>query len=172
MALLTLLLGKLNWDHKLKSRIIIWILLYACTLVAAGGAIWFVGALNANKWIVPSIAPPPWLFGPVWALLYVLIATSGYRISYLRSSDLKSIALGLWALQMCLNTLWTPVFFGAFDLQGALGIILALWLTITAYVIISFKIDRASSYLFAPYWAWVTFATVLNFAYIPVNTST
>jgi tryptophan-rich sensory protein len=127
---------------------------------------------NANKWIVPSIAPPPWLFGPVWALLYVLIATSGYRISYLKSSDLKSIALGLWALQMCLNTLWTPVFFGAFDLQGALGIILALWLTITAYVIVSFKIDRASSYLFAPYWAWVTFATVLNFAYILVNTST
>ena len=156
----------------MKIRVTIWVLFYACTLVAAGGAIWFVGDLNANRWIVPSIAPPAWLFGPVWTILYLLIATSGYRISYLKSSDLKSIALGLWALQMCLNTLWTPVFFGAFDLQGALGIIVALWLTIGAYVIISFKIDRASSYMFVPYWAWVTFATLLNFSYLLMNPST
>ena len=168
---LTLLLSNLQWDKKLTNRIIIWVLFYACTLVAAGGAIWFVGDLNANKWVVPSIAPPTWLFGPVWTLLYVLIATSGYRISYLKSSNLKGITLGLWALQMCLNTLWTPVFFGAFDLQGAFGIIVALWLTIGAYVIVTFKIDRTSSYLFAPYWVWVSFATLLNFAYIIANPS-
>ena len=155
----------------MKSRIIVWILFYACTLVAAGGAIWFVGDLNANKWIVPTIAPPAWLFGPVWTILYLLIATSGYRISSLKSSNLKNIALGLWALQMCLNTLWTPVFFGAFDLQGALGIIVILWLTIVSYIVVSFKIDRASSYLFMPYWLWVSFATALNFSYILVNPS-
>ena len=155
----------------MKSRIIVWVLFYACTLVAAGGAIWFVGDLNANKWIVPTIAPPAWLFGPVWTILYLLIATSGYRISSLKSSNLKNIALGLWALQMCLNTLWTPVFFGAFDLQGALGIIVILWLTILSYIVVSFKIDRASSYLFMPYWLWVSFATALNFSYILVNPS-
>ena len=155
----------------MKSRLIVWVLFYACTLVAAGGAIWFVGDLNANKWIVPTIAPPAWLFGPVWTILYLLIATSGYRISSLKSSNLKNIALGLWALQMCLNTLWTPVFFGAFDLQGALGIIVILWLTIVSYIVVSFKIDRASSYLFMPYWVWVSFATALNFSYILVNPS-
>ena len=155
----------------MKSRIIVWVLFYASTLVAAGGAIWFVGDLNANKWIVPTIAPPAWLFGPVWTILYLLIATSGYRISSLKSSNLKNIALGLWALQMCLNTLWTPVFFGAFDLQGALGIIVILWLTIVSYIVVSFKIDRASSYLFMPYWVWVSFATALNFSYILVNQS-
>ena len=155
----------------MKSRIIVWVLFNASTLVAAGGAIWFVGDLNANKWIVPTIAPPAWLFGPVWTILYLLIATSGYRISSLKSSNLKNIALGLWALQMCLNTLWTPVFFGAFDLQGALGIIVILWLTIVSYIVVSFKIDRASSYLFMPYWVWVSFATALNFSYILVNPS-
>ena len=155
----------------MKSRIIVWVLFYASTLVAASGAIWFVGDLNANKWIVPTIAPPAWLFGPVWTILYLLIATSGYRISSLKSSNLKNIALGLWALQMCLNTLWTPVFFGAFDLQGALGIIVILWLTIVSYIVVSFKIDRASSYLFMPYWGWVSFATALNFSYILVNPS-
>ena len=155
----------------MRNHIIIWILFYACTLVAAGGALWFVGDLNANKWVAPSIAPPAWLFGPVWTTLYLLIATSGYRTSYLKSSDLKSIALGLWALQMCLNTLWTPVFFGAFDLKGAFAIIVMLWLTITAYILVSFRIDKASSYLFMPYWAWVSFATALNFAYILANPS-
>ena len=153
----------------MKSRIIVWVLFYASTLVAAGGAIWFAGDLNANKWIVTTIAPPAWLFGPVWTILYLLIATSGYRISSLKSSNLKNIALGLWALQMCLNTLWTPVFFGAFDLQGALGIIVILWLTILSYIVVSFKIDRASSYLFMPYWVWVSFATALNFSYILLN---
>ena len=69
----------------MKSRIIVWVLFYASTLVAASGAIWFVGDLNANKWIVPTIAPPAWLFGPVWTILYLLIATSGYRISSLKS---------------------------------------------------------------------------------------
>ena len=83
----------------MKNRVIIWVLFYASTLVAAGGAIWVSGNLNANQWIVPKIVPPTWLFGPVWTLLYVLIATSGYRISYLKSSNLKGIALGLWALK-------------------------------------------------------------------------
>ena len=153
----------------MKSRIIIWGVFYACTLVAAGGAIWFVGDLNANKWNSPSLAPPAWLFGPVWTTLYLLIATSAYRLSYQKNSDLKTIALGLWAFQMCLNTLWTPVFFGAFDLKGAFAIIVILWLTIAAYIVISFRIDRLASYLFLPYWAWVGFAAALNFAYILVN---
>ena len=153
----------------MKSRIIIWGAFYAYTLVAAGGAIWFVGDLNANKWNAPSIAPPVWLFGPVWTTLYLLIATSAYRLSYQKNCDLKSIALGLWAFQMCLNTLWTPVFFGAFDLKGAFAIIVILWLTIAAYIVISFRIDRLASYLFFPYWAWVGFAAALNYGYILAN---
>ena len=153
----------------MRSRVIIWVMFYACTLVAAGGAIWFVVDLNANKWIAPSFAPPAWLFGPVWTTLYLLIATSAYRLSYRKNCDSKSIALGLWALQMCLNTLWTPVFFGAFDLKGAFAIIVILWLTITAYIVISFRIDRLASYLFLPYWAWVGFAAALNYGYILAN---
>ncbi len=153
----------------MRSRIIIWVVFYTCTLVAAGGAIWFVGDLNANKWIAPAIAPPAWLFGPVWTTLYLLIASSAYRLSYRQNCDLKRIALGLWALQMCLNTLWTPVFFGAFDLKGAFAVIVILWLTITAYIVICFRIDRISSYLFLPYWAWVSFAAALNYAYILAN---
>jgi benzodiazapine receptor len=153
----------------LKVRMIAWGLFYACTLVAAAGAYWFVGDLNANSWVAPSIAPPAWVFGPVWTILYIMIATSGYRIIYAERRDLKGIAFGLWGLQMCLNTLWTPVFFGAFDLQGALIVIIALWLTIGAYCCVSFFIDRKASYLFVPYWAWVTFVSILNYNYMILN---
>ena len=52
-------------EAHLKIRIITWLLFYACTLVAAAGAFWFVGDLNANSWIAPSIAPPAWIFEPV-----------------------------------------------------------------------------------------------------------
>ena len=156
-------------EAHLKIRIITWLLFYACTLVAAAGAFWFVGDLNANSWIAPSIAPPAWIFGPVWTILYLMIATSGYRIFHAKYSTIKGIALGLWALQMCLNTLWTPVFFGAFDLQGALIVIFALWLTIGAFCGVGLLIDRKASYLFFPYWAWVTFATILNYRYMVLN---
>ena len=98
-----------------------------------------------------------------------MITTSGYRIFHAKHSTIKGIALGLWALQMCLNTLWTPVFFGAFDLQGALIVIFALWLTIGAFCGVGLLIDRKASYLFFPYWAWVTFATILNYRYMVLN---
>ena len=70
---------------------------------------------------------------------------------------------------MCLNTLLTPVFFGAFDLTGAFTIIVILWSSITAFIVVSFRIDKISGYLFMPYLAWVSFATMLNYAYIQVN---
>jgi benzodiazapine receptor len=77
--------------------------------------------------------------------------------------------LAVWSLQMGLNTLWTPVFFGAFDLWGAFYIILALWCAIAAFTALAWRIDRIAAALFVPYWAWVSFATVLNYAYITVN---
>ncbi len=153
----------------MASKILTWILFYSCTAVAAGGSFWFVGTLNPNNLIQPAIAPPAWLFAPVWTTLYLMIATSGFFLAVAEDHQLKPVALGLWGLQMCLNTLWTPVFFGAFDLWGAFYIICALWLSITAYVAVSFVVERKAGYLFLPYWAWVSFASVLNYGYIVVN---
>ena len=150
-------------------NILTWLLLYAATFVAASGAVWFAGDLNANGWIMPSIAPPSWLFPPVWTILYILIATSAYRIIIAEPHYLKGVTSALWALQLCLNTLWTPVFFGAYDLLGALVIILFLWITILCYTLSSYKIDKIAAYLFIPYLVWVSFAAVLNFEYLRIN---
>lgn len=150
-------------------NIFTWLILYACTFVAASGAVWFAGDLNANGWVMPNIAPPAWLFAPVWTILYVFIATSAYRIIISEAHYLKGIAYALWTLQLCLNTLWTPVFFGAYDLIGAMVIITFLWITIFCYSFVSYKIDKIATYLFIPYLAWVSFAALLNFEYLRIN---
>ncbi|NDG45065.1 MAG: tryptophan-rich sensory protein, partial [Gammaproteobacteria bacterium] len=82
---------------------------------------------------------------------------------------LVPIAIALWALQLALNVIWTPVFSGAQNLEGALYYIIALWVSILAYIAISWRVDRWISYLMVPYFLWVSFATVLNYTYWQAN---
>ena len=117
--------------------------------------------LNKPRW-----TPPNWIFPVAWPILYILMSYSGATLANLENSG---SALALWALQIAINTLWTPVFFGAYDLLGALVLILALWIAILCYTVVSFKIDKIAAYLFIPYLAWVSFATILNFEYLRIN---
>ena len=153
-------------------KIVIWIVFYLCVLVAASSALVFPLG-DANVWFVtlnrPSFAPPDWLFAPVWTLLYILIATSAYRLVQTQPHPLIAVGIALWALQLALNVIWTPVFSGAANLQGALYYIIALWVTILFYIGVSWKVDRWASYLMVPYFLWVSFATVLNYAFWQVN---
>lgn len=107
----------------------------------------------------PGFSPPPWVFGPAWTVLYVLIAVAGWR-SWER--DRGGRAMKLWGLQMALNYLWTPVYFGAHQIGAALVVILALLAAILAFIAATWRSDRISAGLFLPYAAWVTFATALN----------
>jgi tryptophan-rich sensory protein len=107
----------------------------------------------------PSFNPPNWLFGPVWTLLYVLIAVAGWRIWQLERS---SVVMKLWWLQLLLNFLWSPVFFGLEQIGPALVVILMLLGVILAFIAYAWKLDRLSTWLFVPYAAWVAFASLLN----------
>jgi tryptophan-rich sensory protein len=120
-------------------------------VTAPGG--WYAGL---NK---PAFNPPPWLFGPVWTVLYVLIAIAGWRIWH---SDRNGRAMQLWWAQLALNFLWSPVFFGAHQIGLALGIILILLATILGFIATAWRLDRWAAWLFVPYAAWVGFASLLN----------
>jgi len=72
-------------------------------------------------------------------------------------------------LQIALNTLWTPVFFGAKNLGGAMFYIGLLWVTICLLIWVTRQVDRFSAILLLPYLAWVSFAGVLNFAFWSLN---
>jgi len=154
------------------NKIAVWVIFYLCVSVAASSG--FVFPLgDANEWFAalnrPDIAPPNWVFGPVWTILYLLIATSAYRLTQRPAHPLVPIAIALWALQLALNVIWTPVFSGAQNLGGALYYIIALWVSILAYIAISWRVDRWISYLMVPYFLWVSFATVLNYTYWQAN---
>ena len=149
-------------------KIMVWLVLMLCVLQVASSAGFVFPLGDANPWYAtltdPSFAPPSWVFGLVCTTLYILIATSAYRVvATLDHSWNKWIplAVGLWALQ--LSDLGAAGFAGAQNLEVALYYIVMLWVSIAAYIFVSWKVDRIASLIMVPYLAWVSFATVLNY---------
>jgi translocator protein len=114
----------------------------------------------------PAFNPPAWVFGPVWTVLYVLIAIAGWRTW---RATRGSTAMALWIAQMVLNWLWSPVFFGAEAPSTALAIVVAMLAAIVAFIVHVWRNDRLAAWLFVPYAAWVAFATVLNGSIVVMN---
>ena len=114
----------------------------------------------------PSWNPPNAVFGPVWTLLYIMIAIGGWL---LWQNGRPRVALTLWGAQMILNALWSWLFFGLKNPGLAFADIIALWIAILALTITSWKTSRAASAMFVPYLLWVSFAAALNFAIWRLN---
>lgn len=139
-------------------------LLLFLALVLGGGLIigtvttpgaWYEGL---NK---PVFGPPNWIFAPVWTALYVMIAIAGWRVwEQCRNTP----AMKLWWAQLALNFAWSPIFFSAHRIAIALGVIVLLLIMINAFIVVTWRRDKSASLLFAPYDAWVAFASVLNAA--------
>ncbi|MEU3456379.1 TspO/MBR family protein [Micromonospora sp. NPDC006766] len=107
----------------------------------------------------PSWAPPPWLFGPVWTVLYAQIAVAGW-LAWRQSG--WGPALWSWVAQLALNAVWTPLFFGAGRRGLAFVDIVLLWLAIGFTEARFRRLSRPAALLMLPYWAWVSFAAALN----------
>ena len=116
--------------------------------------------------VKPSFNPPNWLFGPVWTLLYVLIAVAGWR-TFRRDS--AASAKTLWVIQLVLNFLWSPTFFTLHSVGLALVVVLAMLASIVAFIAVTWRDDRQSALLLLPYAAWVSFASLLNAAIFVLN---
>ena len=106
----------------------------------------------------PSFNPPNWIFAPVWTLLYslmgIVFGTAWYQ------EDFRGMKL--MGAQFLVNLTWTPVFFGAHELLGALFIILILLFMIGWCISHSFTQNKKAAYMLMPYFGWVSFATILN----------
>lgn len=116
---------------------------------------------------VPSWQPPGWLFGPVWTALYFLMGIAAARIWV--TTKKNDVLRKLFGAQLLLNALWTPVFFGAHNLLGALVIVLAMDSVVVALILRLWHRDRTSSWLLVPYLAWILFATCLNAVILILN---
>jgi len=111
----------------------------------------------------PSWNPPGWLFGPVWSLLYIGMAVAAWLVWREGGWAAQKKPLSLYAVQLTLNALWTPLFFRFHRPDLALINIMLLWCLIVATGIAFYRVRKGAGGLFVPYGLWVSFATVLNF---------
>ncbi|MCC6563943.1 tryptophan-rich sensory protein [Candidatus Uhrbacteria bacterium] len=121
--------------------------------------------------VKPTWSPPAWVFGPVWTTLYVLMGVSAWMIwqKGWKRKDVK-MALRVFAAQLVLNALWSLIFFGWHQLGWAFLEVVLLWVMILVTIVSFAKISRPAAWLLAPYLAWVTLASVLNFTIWQLNT--
>ena len=141
------------------------VFLFACMAAGLTGSLFPPG-----KWYSelkkPVWTPPNWVFPVAWPILYLLMSYSGATLANLESAG---SALALWALQISLNTLWTPVFFGLKNLKLGLIIIFLLLVSVAICTYVFWLYAWISGLLFLPYLAWVVFAAALNAAVFKLN---
>ncbi len=125
---------------------------------------WYLGEL-----VRPSFAPPNWLFGPVWTLLYALMGIALFLVWKMKKSRQRTHAIQVFFLQLFLNAIWTPIFFGLHAVGAAFVVIVMMWAAIVATMIVFYREKKVAAYLLVPYLLWVSFASVLNGAIWVLN---
>lgn len=122
---------------------------------------WYAGLIH------PAIAPPNWLFAPVWTALYILMAVAAWRVW--KAAGLNSPPLKLYGVQLALNFAWSGIFFGLHQIGAALVEVGVLWLAILVTTVLFWRADRIAGLLLLPYLAWTGFAAALNHAFWLLN---
>jgi tryptophan-rich sensory protein len=118
----------------------------------------------------PLFAPPNWLFGPAWTLLYFLMGVAFYLIWQQNTKSKKvQTAQKIFFAQLFLNFIWSPLFFGLKSPLLGLIVIVALWGLILLTIYKFYPLSKWAAYLLIPYLLWVTFATSLNAAILILN---
>lgn len=143
-----------------------------CFLAAGIGAAFT--AVTINTWYStlnkPFFSPPNWVFGPVWILLYFMMAISLYIVWIVKKEKkAKRQGITFFFIQLALNAYWPILFFGFSYPPAALIEIIFLWLAIFSTIRSFLKISRSAGWLLIPYIVWVSFASVLNLAIVILN---
>jgi len=141
------------------------IFLAACFAAGSTG-----GLFPPGKWYdalqKPSWTPPNWLFPVAWTVLYLCMAGAGARVAI---SPENGLAMALWSLQIALNGLWTPVFFGLRRMKLGLIVLSGLWAAVAATMVALWQVDWIAGALFVPYLCWVSVAGALNYSVLRLN---
>ena len=147
-----------------------------CELAGVIGSIFTTPSIGTwyATLVRPSFSPPNWIFAPVWTILFALMGIALFLVwknISSRSDDgrEKKVAIQVFVAQLCLNVMWSIIFFGLHSPGGALILIASLWMTIVATMLSFYKVSKAASFLLLPYFIWVSFAGILNFAIWYIN---
>ena len=151
--------------HKSRSRIVIFILFYACALIAEFGGGYFT-QMSVTTWYVgldkSSLTPPGAAFGIMWTALYLLMSIAAERVHH-RVGRLNCRALRWWAIQLLLGLDWCLVFFGQREIGQGLVIIVATWCAVAITLYFFRRVDKLAAWLMVPLLLWLSLASYLNF---------
>jgi benzodiazapine receptor len=138
-----------------------------CFLAAGvGGAITASAVGSPESWYAglakPPWNPPDWVFGPVWTVLYAMMAVAAWLVWRRAGAGRRLWPMLAFGVQLALNVAWSGLFFGLHRPDLAVLGIALLWAAIAATLALFWPHSRAAALLLAPYLAWVSFAAVLN----------
>ena len=134
----------------------------------------FIGGITTFKFkepwystlVKPSFNPPDWLFGPVWTILYILMAIAIWNV-WIKSKNINLVYL--YFIHLFFNTTWSVVFFGFNQIELALINLIVLILFIVILFLKYKVISKLSAYLMIPYFLWCCFAFLLNLNLMMLN---
>ena len=159
--------GRTSWQDL--GGLIRWLALVLVVAVIGG----MVTRGSVGDWYPqltqPAFAPPNAVFGPVWTILYVMMAYAAWRVWRVHGFRDAPWALGMFLVQLALNLLWSILFFGFQQIGLALVEIVVLWFAILVTLVLFWRLDRIAGALLLPYLAWVGFAGFLNHAFWVLN---
>ncbi|GAA55165.1 Translocator protein [Clonorchis sinensis] len=118
---------------------------------------------------LPNFAPPKWVFGPAWTFLYVSMGTASYLVWRDAAPDEANLPLAVYGFHLLANWAWTPVFFGAHQLKESCAVIAAVLGGAIASAVLFRPINQLASNLMLPYIAWLSYASMVNFATAAMN---
>lgn len=162
-----------TWQRPTRARQAAMLLVFVAVCFAAAGLGASSTATSVNGWYQtlnrPDWNPPDWVFGPVWTVLYLMMAIAAWCVWRSTSWRRSGSALGWWAVQLALNSLWSIVFFGMRRPGWAFAEIVLLWMAIAITIRGFLRHSVAAALLLLPYLLWTTFAAVLNFVVWQMN---
>ncbi|MEF2147428.1 TspO/MBR family protein [Luteimonas sp. FXH3W] len=144
-------------------------LLVSFVTAAIGGAASVRAAPFYAQIVRPDWAPPGYLFGPVWTVLYALMGVAAWLVWRVGGFRAAKTALLLFLVQLALNALWSWLFFGWHRGGLAFADILVLWTLIAATLVAFWRIRPLAGALLIPYLLWVSFACALNYSVWQLN---
>ena len=155
---------------KLKQALVLVLFVAIAYAAAALGSIATISQVDGWYADAEKVAwsPPNVLFGPVWTVLYALMAIAAWLVW--REKDRTDVRrpLTLYVIQLVLNAVWTPIFFGLYPFVGvaalwvAAVVIVAIDVAVLITMLAFWRVRKVAAVLLIPYWAWVLFATTLN----------
>lgn len=160
--------GQLRWAFLRWAAVTVPLILllgFASSLIAPAG--------SQNRWymmlVKPAGTPPDWVFPVVWSALYVAMGVALAMILNARGSRWRGVAILLFVAQLLCNLFWSPLFFGAHQVESALFLLIAIIVLALLTTLMFGRIRRTAAWLMVPYLVWLCYAACLNWGIDRLN---